>query len=98
MASANSRAPAPRRLAPARRAIKKELGEGDDDGADANDVKLLEERHKTLTLDAKAEKVGQRELRKKQMNAFIYFFLKKLRPPHSCVTPRHALSQRLRSQ
>ncbi|GLD98753.1 hypothetical protein PINS_up007471 [Pythium insidiosum] len=45
-------------------AIKKELGESDEDGGDANDVRLLEERIKALKLDAKAEKVAQRELRR----------------------------------
>ncbi|KAJ0411961.1 hypothetical protein ATCC90586_009918 [Pythium insidiosum] len=45
-------------------AIKKELGESDEDGGDANDIRLLEERIKALKLDAKADKVAQRELRR----------------------------------
>jgi ATP-dependent Lon protease len=45
-------------------AIKKELGEGDDDASDGNDAKMLEDRISKLKLDAKAEKVALRELRR----------------------------------
>ncbi|TMW66515.1 hypothetical protein Poli38472_004280 [Pythium oligandrum] len=45
-------------------AIKKELGETDDDGPDSNDAKVLEDRIKTLKLDTKADKVAMRELRR----------------------------------
>lgn len=54
-------------------AIKKELGEAEDDEADkdnASEIKLLEDRLNALTLDSKALKVAQRELRRlKGMNA-----------------------------
>ncbi|RLN98826.1 hypothetical protein BBJ28_00001414 [Nothophytophthora sp. Chile5] len=48
-------------------AIKKELGEVGDDGAggdNAGEIKLLEDRLNALTLEPKAAKVAQRELRR----------------------------------
>ncbi|EGZ26422.1 protease [Phytophthora sojae] len=48
-------------------AIKKELGEAGDDGAageNASDLKLLEDRLNALSLEPKAAKVAQRELRR----------------------------------
>ncbi|KAL4138890.1 hypothetical protein PRIC2_002423 [Phytophthora ramorum] len=48
-------------------AIKKELGEAGDDGTagdNASDIKLLEDRLNALTLEPKAAKVAQRELRR----------------------------------
>ncbi|KAG2973553.1 Lon protease 2 [Phytophthora cactorum] len=48
-------------------AIKKELGEAGDDGAggdNAGEIKLLEDRLNALTLDPKASKIAQRELRR----------------------------------
>ncbi|POM66032.1 ATP-dependent protease La [Phytophthora palmivora] len=48
-------------------AIKKELGEAGDDGAggdNAGEIKLLEDRLNALTLEPKAAKVAQRELRR----------------------------------
>ncbi|KAL3662494.1 hypothetical protein V7S43_012349 [Phytophthora oleae] len=56
-------------------AIKKELGEAGDDGAggdNAGEIKLLEERLNALTLEPKAAKVAQRELRRlKGMTAML---------------------------
>ncbi|OWZ14882.1 ATP-dependent protease [Phytophthora megakarya] len=48
-------------------AIKKELGEGSEDGAggeNASEIKLLEDRLNALTLEPKAAKVALRELRR----------------------------------
>ncbi|GMF28439.1 unnamed protein product [Phytophthora lilii] len=48
-------------------AIKKELGESGDDGAggdNASEIKLLEDRLNALSLEPKAAKVAQRELRR----------------------------------
>lgn len=45
-------------------AIKKELGEGSEDGAEGSELKQLEERIKTLPLNPKAERVVNRELRR----------------------------------
>jgi ATP-dependent Lon protease len=51
-------------------AIKKELGEANDDAGEGGDLKLLEDKLKTLALSPKAEKVATRELRRlKAMNS-----------------------------
>lgn len=51
-------------------AIKKELGETGDDAGEGGEMKLLEDKIKALTLNQKAEKVVNRELRRlKTMNS-----------------------------
>lgn len=51
-------------------AIKKELGETGDEAGEGGELKVLEDKIKTLTLSAKAEKVVNRELRRlKSMNS-----------------------------
>ncbi|TYZ61414.1 hypothetical protein PybrP1_002964 [[Pythium] brassicae (nom. inval.)] len=45
-------------------AIKKELGEAGDDASEGGELKLLEDKLKTLALGPKAEKVATRELRR----------------------------------
>ncbi|KAF1316502.1 Atp-dependent protease la, partial [Globisporangium splendens] len=51
-------------------AIKKELGETGDDAGEGGDLKLLEDKIKALTLNPKADKVVNRELRRlKTMNS-----------------------------
>lgn len=51
-------------------AIKKELGETGDEGGEGGELKVLEDKVKALTLNQKAEKVVNRELRRlKTMNS-----------------------------
>ncbi|KAG7380626.1 Lon protease-like protein 2 [Phytophthora pseudosyringae] len=90
-------------------AIKKELGEAGDDGAgadNASEMKLLEDRLNALTLEPKASKVAQRELRRlKGMTAmqpeygilhnYLEFFSEL---PWNTSTPDSLLVERVRKQ
>jgi ATP-dependent Lon protease len=90
-------------------AIKKELGEAGDDGAagdNAIEIKLLEDRLNALSLEPKAAKVAQREMRRlKGMTAmqpeygilhnYLEFFSEL---PWNASTPDSLLVERVRKQ